>query len=495
MHTITTLRGGRIRIRRRDGQRGQALIYGIFVLIGALASLFFLFNTGQLSQEKTKLVSTADAVAYSAGVMHARALNFTAYGNRALIANEVLVAQMVSLSSWAQYAQTHAENLPTQFPECNDPYGYGAAIGAAFKYGPVYALMCYGTVQYAGEYIQRIAKTVPPLASATVSAVEVNKLAIQQAHNLLHRPLYLQRFRRSVMQAVAQANYAGDGSVKVQPLGPGTAVALTDDLGGFTQSYSGKDRGRMAELAVYAAHSDRFTKERVWTAEAEVPGPDEICIARERKSEVRRRGGTELVNYDEWIAEDTESFWRAQRRGGLIPRCRLREEPIAWGEQQAHPDDLDQNDSSAWLGGSRNNRRASARASSAHWTHYTGLPSYYDLSQLQPDKDDPTLRFSVRLSRARSELRTSDGASEISGTPDSRINAYQSQVAKGEMVAVATSEVFFERPLAQRQNRYGASQGLPLELPSLFNPYWQVRLIHSQPDVLGQQMRQRGLIP
>lgn len=495
MHTITTLRGGRIRIRRRDGQRGQALIYGIFVLIGALASLFFLFNTGQLSQEKTKLVSTADAVAYSAGVMHARALNFTAYGNRALIANEVLVAQMVSLSSWAQYAQTHAENLPTQFPECNDPYGYGAAIGAAFKYGPVYALMCYGTVQYAGEYIQRIAKTVPPPASATVSAVEVNKLAIQQAHNLLHRPLYLQSIRRSVMQAVAQANYAGDGSVKVQPLGPGTAVALTDDLGGFTQSYSGKDRGRMAELAVYAAHSDRFTKERVWTAEAEVPGPDEICIARERKSEVRRRGGTELVNYDEWIAEDTESFWRAQRRGGLIPRCRLREEPIAWGEQQAHPDDLDQNDSSAWLGGSRNNRRASARASSAHWTHYTGLPSYYDLSQLQPDKDDPTLRFSVRLSRARSELRTSDGASEISGTPDSRINAYQSQVAQGEMVAVATSEVFFERPLAQRQNRYGASQGLPLELPSLFNPYWQVRLIHSQPDVLGQQMRQRGLIP
>lgn len=50
MSTITTLRGGRI--QGRDRQRGQALIYGIFVLIGALASLFFLFNTGQLSQEK-----------------------------------------------------------------------------------------------------------------------------------------------------------------------------------------------------------------------------------------------------------------------------------------------------------------------------------------------------------------------------------------------------------------------------------------------------------
>ena len=491
MCTITTLRGGRI--RRRDGQRGQALIYDIFVLIGALASLFFLFNTGQLSQEKTKLVSTADAVAYSAGVMHARAMNFKAYGNRALIANEVLVAQMVSLSSWAQYAQTHAENLPTQFPECADYTGWGALIGAAFHYNEMYAIMCYATVQYAGQYIQQMAKMVPSLAFDTVTAVEANKQAIQKAHNLLHARSYLQSIRRSVMQDVAQANYAGDGSVKVLPLGPGIAVALTDDLDGFTQSYTGKDRGRMAELAVYAAHSDRFTKERVWTAEAEVPGPDEICIARERKSEVRRRGGTELVNYDEWIAEDTESFWRAQRRGGLIPRCRLREEPIAWGEQQAHPEDQD--DSGAWLGGARTNAKASSQASSNKWRQYTGLPSYYDLSQPQLDKNDPTLRFSVRLSRAHSQLRTSDSASQITSTSDSRINAYQSQVAQGEMVAVATSEVFFERPLAQRQNRYGASQGLPLELPSLFNPYWQVRLIHSQPDVLGQQMRQRGLIP
>jgi hypothetical protein len=493
MDTITTLRGGRI--RGRDGQRGQALIYGIFVLIGALASLFFLFNTGQLAQEKTRLVSTADAVAYSAGVMHARALNFTAYGNRALVANEVLVAQMVSLSSWAQYAKTHAENLPAQFAECADSSGLGSLGVAAFHYDWKYALMCYATVQYAGPYIQQMAALVPPLVSTTVAAVEANKQAIQHAHRLLHAPGDLQALRGTAMQDVAQANYAGNGSVRVEPVGPGSAVALTDDWNGFTQRYSGKDRGRMAELAVYAAHSDRFTKERVWTAEAELAGPDPRCVIRQRKSEVRRRGGTELVNYDEWIAEDTESFWRARGRGGLIPRCRLREEPIAWGEQQAHPDGLDQDDSSAWLGGSRNNRRASARASSAHWTHYTGLPGYHDLSQPQLAKDDPSLRFSVRLSRARSELRTSDGASEISGTPDSRINAYQSQLAKGEMVAVASSEVFFERPLAQRRNRYGASQGRPLELPSLFNPYWQVRLIDSRTDVAGQQMRQGGLIP
>jgi len=114
-------------------QRGQALVFGIFLLMAGLAGLYFLFNAGQLTAEKTRLVTTADAVAHGADVMQARALNFDAYANRALVANEVLVAQMVSLSSWAQYAQTHADNLVWQFPECAEPYGYGAAFGAAFR--------------------------------------------------------------------------------------------------------------------------------------------------------------------------------------------------------------------------------------------------------------------------------------------------------------------------------------------------------------------------
>jgi hypothetical protein len=117
-------------------QRGQALVFGIFLLLAGLAGLYFLFNTGQVSAEKTRLVTTADAVAHGAGVMQARALNFDAYANRALVANEVLVAQMVRLSSWAQYAETHADNLAWRFPECADPYAYGAAFGAAFRYGP-----------------------------------------------------------------------------------------------------------------------------------------------------------------------------------------------------------------------------------------------------------------------------------------------------------------------------------------------------------------------
>jgi len=493
MHCVGQ-RGGQM--RTRHGQRGQALIYGMFVVIGGLASLFFLFNTGQLSQEKTKLVNTADAVAYSAGVMHARALNFVAYGNRALVANEVLVAQMVSLSSWAQYARTHAQNLPTQFAECADPYGYGTTFGAAFHYGPKYAVMCYLTVQYAGNYIAQIAEQVPPLAQAVVTGAETNKQAIKLAHGLLHTPGHLQSMRAAVMQDVARANYAGDGSVRVEPAGlvGASGVPLTDDWGGFTRHYSGQDRARIAELAGLAAHTDPFTRERRWDATAAFPGPDPVCIDLGRKSEVRRRGGTDLVNYDEWIAQDTESFWRAYQPRGFIPRCRYQEEPIAYGEQQAHPDGQDQDDSGARLGGARSNGGAASQASSSHWTNYSGLPSYYELDSGQLGKDDPALRMSVRLVRARSDLRTSDGSSQIQRSADSRIDAYESRVAKDEMAAVASSEVYFERPFAQRPNGHGAPQGRPREVGSLFNPYWQVRLVHSGNDVRNQQQRQGALI-
>ena len=50
-------------------QHGQALVLGIFLLLAGLAGTYFLFNTGQVLTEKNRLVTTADAVAYGAGVM------------------------------------------------------------------------------------------------------------------------------------------------------------------------------------------------------------------------------------------------------------------------------------------------------------------------------------------------------------------------------------------------------------------------------------------
>ena len=463
-------------------QRGQALVFGIFLLLAGLAGLFFLFNTGQITAEKTRLVTTADAVAQGAGVMQARALNFDAYANRALVANEVLVAQMVSLSSWAQYAQTHAENLPWRFPECADPYGYGAAFGAAFRYGPVYAVLCYLTVQYAGDYLADIAEQVPPVAEAVVAGVETNKALIQAAQAFLHAPGAFQAARGAVMQEIADANYAGDGAVTA------TAQLTGDGWPGFTRRYQGDERGRIAEVSRAAANSDPFVRQRNWTATAVAPPFWEwTCVLAGRKNSVKRRGGTELINYDEWKAEDTESYWEVHNVGRWFPRCGKDEQPIAYGEQQAHPEDADQDESGAILGGSpATNPEAHGYASSEQWSGYTGLPSFYDLSsaqlETQADAPGPTLRLQVKLTRARDQIATPEGRSAIRQADDPagarpNVAAYQSDLSGGEMMASAAVEVWFARPPGQEENAWGRAQGKPVELPSLFNPYWQVRLV------------------
>ena len=67
------------------------------------AALLFVFDAGQASSEKRRLVDAADAAALSAATWQARALNFESYMNRAVIANEAAIAQSVSLRSWSAY--------------------------------------------------------------------------------------------------------------------------------------------------------------------------------------------------------------------------------------------------------------------------------------------------------------------------------------------------------------------------------------------------------
>ncbi len=498
------------RHRRLACQQGQALIYGLFLLIASLAGMFFLFNTGQLASEKTRLVNAADAVAYSAAVLHARALNFDAYNNRALIANEVLVAQLVSASSWAQYAKTHVENVPVIFPECMVPNGTGAAVGALNNYGPEYALMCYAIAQPelpVRQAIELLAEAVPPTAVTAITAIEASKRAIQAAQQFLHTDVVFMQTRRALLQDVADRNYAGSGNVTVVPGGIGSGAAgamLPDGWKTFTKRYSDDERGRMAESAAKATEKIKFVNERKWESKALLPLGNGFCFF--HKNEVIRRGGTNLIGLDEWKAEDTESFWSWHPRGFIFVRCRKDETPIAWGEQRAFPPDGEQDASGARLGGSPgDNPRAHSFASSTEWTNYTGMPAFYDLSQAQLDSTDPRLMFAVKLVRDASQTPTSSGTSGI--RPSARLNHFPSALAGGVMSAISTGEVYFERPWFNSGNHsyttgdmayiVTKNQSIPngpldpkmRELGSLFNPYWQVHLTNNDADSVKQQQQ------
>jgi hypothetical protein len=422
------------------------MVLGLLLLFTASIVLYFLFNTGQVTREKTKLVNTADAVAYSAGLLHARALNFDAYTNRALLANEVAMAQLVGLASWTRYLKILGTNAAMQNPSVSELWMFPTFI-------PSYTL--------AGSLGPSSADYALKAEEQAFKASDEMARLLQKAQTVLHKTLPAARL--GLMNEVAAANYRDEGSVKVDPL------ALADgwsDYGGaaFARRYSGDDRKRFADLTKAIVAKDGFNPRRSWFLLASTI----TCTASNGvfMDWLNRRGGTEMVSYDEWKAMDTLSWfnWRAK---GKPPVCWLTERPLGYGQQAAFPKvDEDKGNPDYYDGSRFANPAASVMASmnSGEWK-FSGLPSYYELSPKALGNADPRLGFTLRLTRPRNQLRTTAGAARPKSA--GRLATFDNP-AGDVMAAVAASEVFFRRPEPRQDGKE--------ELASLFNPYWQVHL-------------------
>ena len=453
---------------RGSAERGQALIYGMFFLSAGLAALFFLFNTGQLTREKTKLVNTADAAAFSAGIMNARMLNYQAYNNRAMVANTVAIAQLVSASSWVNYIYNMS-----QYGFVLDNVKWNAYFETYFiarDLGP--RLQDYLNDHERGA-LER-------LASASDDIVRSELMHAQQ---IAYTSMPVARL--AVMNDVAKANYRDDGSVVVEPM---TLRAVED----FVTPYSGDERKRFAEVAKTAANRDTFVPKRSWfwpASYSDCPG------ATPRVDWLDRRGGTELLGFDEWRAMDTLSEKRWAPRNKYDVFCTaVVENPAAWSALSAAQEPTVDIDPRHYDYAVPINPGASALAlvTSKTW-NYSGLPGFYELSEDALSQSDPRVRFAVRLTRDKGQTLTSEARSAIS--PSAHLNAYQAQPAGGSLVAVSGAEVFFERSGDARDNEYGASLGRPREIGSLFNPFWQVHLIQPVDEIRAAQATQGVVLP
>ena len=89
-------RKGRARVASASG---QALVPALLFLLVGCIGLYVAFNSFQMTSARIKLQNTADDAAYSAAVLQARDYNFSAYTNRAMVANQVTAAQVVALKS------------------------------------------------------------------------------------------------------------------------------------------------------------------------------------------------------------------------------------------------------------------------------------------------------------------------------------------------------------------------------------------------------------
>lgn len=95
-------------------QRGQALVVWMFVIPILFIALLTIYNVGTAVRQKMSLQNTADATTYSAALVYARTLNFTAYTNRAMAANEAGIASVASMQTTAGMVTAAQTNHYTQ---------------------------------------------------------------------------------------------------------------------------------------------------------------------------------------------------------------------------------------------------------------------------------------------------------------------------------------------------------------------------------------------
>ncbi|WP_137971460.1 Tad domain-containing protein [Pseudomonas sp. F(2018)] len=90
----------------RAAQRGQAIVFGLLFLGVAVVAMLLVYNHGILTRDRVQLENAADAAVYTQAKLFARNQNFIAYTNRAMIANELSIGQMVAMRSWAKRYKT-----------------------------------------------------------------------------------------------------------------------------------------------------------------------------------------------------------------------------------------------------------------------------------------------------------------------------------------------------------------------------------------------------
>lgn len=74
-------------------------LFAVVLVVSAIS----LYRTGRLTTDKMAMQNAADALAYSVSTVEARDLNFAAYTNRAIVANEVAIGQAIGMASWAYH--------------------------------------------------------------------------------------------------------------------------------------------------------------------------------------------------------------------------------------------------------------------------------------------------------------------------------------------------------------------------------------------------------
>jgi hypothetical protein len=417
----------------RHEQAGQSLLIALGLLFAGALAMFMMFSAGQVAATKQRLTDTADAAAWSAALWRARVLNYHAYSNRAIVANEVAIAQAVTMVAWARYFESLTQNaaqFSTLLPVA-EPVLTSVAQAAVLA-------------RESAELAARI--EIPARGAEAVGYKEI----LQTSQEILQ--LASQGFALNMVTAeVARANDP-DFFAWVLPDPSSEWLRFT------RQADTVDERKRLAD--VVRTSLDPFVagprSEDLYT-----PIPS-LCL---RLMRLRKRGITTLSEtLDRWEAVDAMSF---HLRTLSLSGCKEREAlPLGWGGAEAGTSHGGVLTRDGELG---INPQATSLAAATMFSEagYAGIARSRELNY----ESLANTRFPVggvavvaRVAGDNVPTVANRGLAGPSLTPTDLFTGE----SQPHVWALSAAEVYFRRP----------SDAAPrTEYASLFNPYWQVRLV------------------
>lgn len=508
-------------ISRCKSQHGQALVFSLITVSIIILVMVTMYTMGQQSINKMRLQNTADAAAYSAVLAEARDYNFAAYTNRAIIANQVAVAQVVGLTSWSRnYSATYRGPLswvpkvltslggPLAKIFWDVPWNASKSVSNVFKsafdtIGPAttkildglidvlsaaQTIYHYGTALTVAQTIGLSpAKVLDKLAGVDESSLGVVKdlLTFNDAYNIIK---------------------LNDTNADLST--PGTAAAIvhlaqwflfTNKKNPNATNLDGTNGDRMAQVTIDSL--DEFSRDRSTKNGGPAKNFPEMMYLTPFVVDPTRfipyqngaflmylwhRGGTELKNINgvkkTWSAMDATGFsgyaifWISILGIPIPIPIPVPLIPMGWGAAQAgpssnlNPDNNFGTEASDAYGGVYERAdtalaalRQKAAGAGATLDSRAGLRSYFDVKKT--DKDNllgPPLILEIE--KADNKIPSSNS---MSGGQFTLTNGTQS----GFMRSLTKAQIYFSRPPKLWARGDGKT-----ELGSLYSPYWQARL-------------------
>jgi len=432
----------------RREPKGSVLVTGLgLAFLVALALMAYLSMSGVL-HDRQRGQHLADMAALSVASWQAQTLNYQAYANRAIIANELMIAQTLSMLSYVQ----HVESLTDQTATL-------ASLWPGFR---EISQTLHATAKATRQVAHFAAQAEIPFRSAYTHALMASQVAMHRALT----PFAAQALVNEVVWSADKRYFGQTVPVptnasfywSIETSNPQQMSRNADFLQGSLEQYS----------------QDRSFDQAAWFF------PNLGCVPRQATHLLGRliREGTTTLSpdYSAWVSQDVLSLhrWRASGWFGL---CRGTRElwPLSWGRAEADGG----HDLTRAVSATRNPHATRlAVESSEQIQGYLGLARLHHLipsasAVSQTFRVPVAVRLHEEKSRALQRLRNvSDIANASRGVPT-------------VLWALSVGLTEFRAPRGEQQSLAVANGTTHLY------PFWHARLDHpTQSELLATQVLQ-----